>query len=71
MLRVKENLGWEVLRRAGLAVDALRRNLLTNPVVGNFHEDVGVWVPLFPWQGEIPDKDVARFEVTKENVSGV
>ena len=71
VLRVEEDLGRKVLRRAGLAVDALGRNLLADPVVGHFHEDLCVGVPLLSRQGEIPNEDVARFQVTEENVSGV
>ena len=71
MLRVKEDLGRKKLRRPCLAVDPLGGNLLADPVISEFDEDVGTGVPLLPRLGEIPNEDVVRLQIAEENVSGV
>ena len=71
MLRVKEDLGGQKLRRPGLAVDTLGGYLLADPVISEFDEDVGVGVPLLPRLGEIPNEDVVWLQIAEENVSGV
>ena len=52
-------------------MDSLGRYLLADPVISQFDQHLGLRVPLLMRQGEVPDKHIARFQISKEDVFGV